>query len=188
MENGEDKLISRLASLLSGHEGEKFYCVAYGEVKLLSVECGTPDGYPLLFEASDGKEFQLTADGRLDGDYADGECVLFPSKGMRDWGEWVTYEPKTFSEMMEEDFSCKARYCKRLASEKARMLVERWYGGNPSGEELGYVVGLDREGEPMVFPYKEHCASPLSFYRFKQAEAFLSRDENVSLAKEILKG
>ena len=70
--------------------GTKLYTTICGEVKLKIVE---NDLYPIGVENSRGDRFWLTQDGRYISGF-DGECVLFPSKEMRDWSKFKVKKPK----------------------------------------------------------------------------------------------
>lgn len=180
-----------LSVILQGHEGETFYCPIYGEVRLRAIRKG--DDYPLSMSSEDGTKFGLTAFGEYIASQKGGECVLFPSRGQRDWGEWLEETPRTFEEMMATWFPKRKRYLREMAQKKCWMLIEECYGGVPMPSEMAnpckmkYAVMMDPEGKPQVLGVG--CVAtdkPLVFCKKEQALKFLSRDENVELAREAL--
>lgn len=66
-------------------KGTKFYSTIYGEVEFDKIK--KESKYPIIFTSSDGCNFDITADGK----YYEwgGECILFPSKGQRDWSKYT---------------------------------------------------------------------------------------------------
>ena len=65
-------------------KGTKLYSSTYGKVKLSQIE---DDGYsfPIIVETVKRNSRSFTKEGRLQTNYSDAECVLFPSSKMRDW-------------------------------------------------------------------------------------------------------
>lgn len=72
-----------LCKLLKGHEGEKFYSMAHGEVELVSI-----DDQVIKFKGTfrDADPIYFFRDGSM---YVGGECILFPEKNNKDWGPWI---------------------------------------------------------------------------------------------------
>ena len=67
-------------------KGTKLYSPIFGKVELERVWLNT-DYYPIEVKFK-GNIKSFMADGRIM-DYEDGECMLFPTKGIRDWELWV---------------------------------------------------------------------------------------------------
>lgn len=68
-------------------EGMKLYSLAYGKVKLSQIE---DDGYsfPIIVETVERNSRGFTKEGRIQTNYSDAECLLFPSSEMRDWSKF----------------------------------------------------------------------------------------------------
>lgn len=71
--------------LKSMPKGTKLYSPLYGECKLSSL-ADNPETMEAIWTESDGSEFAFDKCGRY---MPKGECVLFPSKQMRDWSKFV---------------------------------------------------------------------------------------------------
>ena len=67
-------------------KGTKLYSPVYGELELDYVNDVLE--YPIRCIASDGADPLFASDGRIDCDYPDAECVLFPSRDQRDWNKF----------------------------------------------------------------------------------------------------
>lgn len=98
-------------------KGWEFYSSIYGWIYFEGLNTG--DKYPVVISYKNGKLESFGADGRLFLDYA-GECVLFPSKGQRDWSKFTApwykkekFDPKTLQPfdkvLVRDDESCKWR-------------------------------------------------------------------------------
>lgn len=79
-------------------KGKKLYSLIHGEVQFGYID---HSDYPITVELSDSLEAGFTKDGRLYIDY-DSECVLLPSKDLRDWSKFTApwyrkekFDPKT---------------------------------------------------------------------------------------------
>ncbi len=68
-------------------KGMKLYSLAYGKVKLSQIE---DDGYsfPIIVETVKRNSRGFTKEGRIQTNYSDAECLLFPSSEMRDWSKF----------------------------------------------------------------------------------------------------
>ena len=68
-------------------KGTKFYSSVNGEVSFLCINSQFPF-HPIKFLLEDGSSKFYSANGKFDNNY-NGECVLFPSKEMRDWSKFT---------------------------------------------------------------------------------------------------
>lgn len=83
-------------------KGTKLYSTVLGEVSFKQIINGV--AFPIIVDCNEELSESFTADGRLL-NYVDGECILFPSREMRDWtkftapwynnGKKVRFDPKT---------------------------------------------------------------------------------------------
>lgn len=97
-------------------KGTKLYCTVYGEVTLYYVNLEDKrvvvktDNHQLNVE----NIVFFLSDGRLLDE--DEECVLFPSRGQRDWIKWVFPKPKKpkFDPMTLNPFDKVLRRCKNI--------------------------------------------------------------------------
>ena len=81
-----------LCKILKGNEGTKIYCTLFGYGTIVEI---LDNG--LVVQDKFGTIFPFYSDGRFsdeDGDYDEGECLLFPSKDNRDWNTWKNPKPK----------------------------------------------------------------------------------------------
>ncbi len=78
--------------------GTKLYSMVHGEVEF--VECQKIPYREIVVRLIDESLEYYTSQGLLDGYYYEGECVLFPSKDLRDWSKFnykkPKFNPKTF--------------------------------------------------------------------------------------------
>ena len=74
-------------------KGTKLYYTIFGDVELIRVNQNDDVDYPIEIKLSDGSISSVTTDGRLC-EYYNGECLLFPSKGQRDWSKFKPSKPK----------------------------------------------------------------------------------------------
>lgn len=88
-----------LTKILDGcPPGTEFYHLIYGQVALREV---IKDEYPIVLEPINKFiRTTLTKDGRMNNRY-DGECVLFPSKGQRDWSKFERFWDKPKAERFD---------------------------------------------------------------------------------------
>ena len=77
-------------------KGTKLYSTVFGEVKFMGIKENAH--YPIIVKVNDENFESFTADGRMIV-YFDGECILFPSKELRDWSKFkpkkLKFDPKT---------------------------------------------------------------------------------------------
>lgn len=104
-------------------KGTKLYSPIFGEVLLEFVE-NLP--YPIAVYPSEGSHIlrYFMEDGRYE-DYADGECLLFPSKEQRDWSKFRVDLPIDTLVVVFEDIQF---------PEEATI---RKYGGNHTYKSMG---------------------------------------------------
>lgn len=193
-----------LCEVLKGHEGEIFYSISHGPVKLvfankiegIQVEC-------------DGKHIRLTADGKLG---INGELNLFPSKDQRDWNKW---HPKVWEELTEvpvmgvaigaevsigeyavkeDTFLDSPIERSALAFMKISQLIGVGYGGNITTEEswnrelkyhIGYYFGDGIKKATYVVYSGLTNHNPLRFRTKELAEEFLSYPKNIELLNDF---
>lgn len=77
-----------LIEILKGHEGCELYSTVYGNVIFKYIfSSGTN---PILCEIKEhkGSKTTFTKQGKIHILYTDSECVLFPSKDIRDWSKF----------------------------------------------------------------------------------------------------
>lgn len=192
-----------LCEILKGHEGEIFYSVALGYIKLHKI---TENTLVILALKHNSIEFEVNA--------KEIASDLFPSNDQRDWNKFIKEQnlkgPKTWSELIKEDkFKCnhieikKGFYsedkslCGRTPIEKSALallkinqLIEVGYSGNITKYEWfnydNYIYTIEYDGENKIYKiiittyYKSHIA----FHTKKQAEEFLKYPENVQLLKD----
>lgn len=146
-------------------------------------------------------------------DYPNGECQIFPSKNQRDWNKWIEEQkskttPKTWDEFIKQfrhtkdDLSVDLTGNKyfgwtrrdtpieksALALLKIHQLIEVSYGGNITNEEwsiygnVSFVIFCNDCGEFEITRSNER--QHLAFHTQKQAEEFLSHEENIQLLKD----
>lgn len=86
-----NKNLNLVEILKDAPKGTKLWSPLCGECELVAVEENYT--YPILCEASDGKEINFTKLGKYyDFLFKNGECVLFPSKENRDWSTFKVFE------------------------------------------------------------------------------------------------
>ena len=72
-------------------KGTKLYSPLFGEVEFVKID-NDSDIYPIVINAT-GDYYVFTQQGKFN--YKkQGECVLFPSKGQRDWSKFKPKQPK----------------------------------------------------------------------------------------------
>lgn len=79
-------------------KGTKLYSPLYGDVELVRVHLDEDGDYPIEVRLSKNAHYSFTKDGRMFAEY-DGECILFPSRGERNWDKFkpkkIKFDPKT---------------------------------------------------------------------------------------------
>lgn len=66
--------------------GTKLWCVLFGKCSLHGIDISQT--LPITIETEKGYTFRLTANAKFGVKYTDGECLLYPSKEMRDWSKF----------------------------------------------------------------------------------------------------
>ena len=99
-------------------KGTKLYSSTFGEVEFQYIVQGAL--YPIVIKLKNGVAEKLTSNGVLFSNY-DGECILFPSKGQRDWSKFTApwykkekFNPKTlqpFDRVLVRDFKATKWKC-----------------------------------------------------------------------------
>lgn len=120
-------------------KGTKLYSIVFGEVKFLEVLPGNiimvliKEGYKRVF--------------RKDGSFSEyGECVLFPSKGQRDW----------------EEFRLPVKRGDIMMSDGRAFIISDEYADTRMGTYHEYICGIDTTGTFKVSNYHHYWTS--SFY------------------------
>lgn len=192
-----------LCEILKGHEGEIFYSSLYGNMTFVEIRKGY--AYPLIFTLK-SKDYYLTSDGKFNLDNA--ECLIFPSKDLRDWNKWFEEQkpktPKTWKEIVESnqnksygvvitasgyDIANEPIEKSALALLKIHQLIEVSYGGNIlpnkyNGQNTFWVIlleGVTKEFKACPNSRSRHL---ISFHTRAQAEEFLKYPENIQLLKD----
>lgn len=79
--------INVLEVLESKPNGTKLWCILFGKCFLDSIDINNIR--PIRIGIENGDTFKLTANAKLGGKYIDGDCLLYPSKEMRDWSRFA---------------------------------------------------------------------------------------------------
>ena len=79
--------INVLEVLESKPNGTKLWCVLFGKCFLDGIDINNIR--PIRIGIEKGDIFKLTANAKLGGKYIDGDCLLYPSKEMRDWSRFA---------------------------------------------------------------------------------------------------
>ena len=79
--------INVLEVLESKPNGTKLWCVLFGKCFLDGIDINNIR--PIRIGIGNGDTFKLTANAKLGGKYIDGDCLLYPSKEMRDWSRFA---------------------------------------------------------------------------------------------------
>ena len=79
--------INVLEVLESKPNGTKLWCVLFGKCFLDGIDINNIR--PIRIGIEKGDTFKLTANAKLSGKYIDGDCLLYPSKEMRDWSRFA---------------------------------------------------------------------------------------------------
>ena len=79
-------------------EGTKLYSTIFGEVEFKYIH---NSNRTIGYKTNTGRSFDVSHEGKFFRDY-DGECILFPSKDMRDWSKFTApwyksnkFDPRT---------------------------------------------------------------------------------------------
>ena len=128
--------------------GMKLYSPLCGEVVLNSVDENCID-YPIEVNCVIG-QLTFARDGRLNNEFPDCECILFPSKDQRDWSKFkipvqeFDYETlKPFDKVLVRDGDCEYWRCGFFSCMLSNgMLCEcRWGQGIPYNDETQHLLG-----------------------------------------------
>lgn len=65
-------------------KGMKLYSPLFGELKFGGLD-STKQHYPILIDADNSRAFTFDSNGRFYSTYPTAECLLFPSRELRDW-------------------------------------------------------------------------------------------------------
>lgn len=75
-------------------KGTPLYSPIFGNVRLSRICEGST--YPIVVDANKDTWESFTLNGRYKTDYNDAECMLFPSKDMRDWRKFNTMNKRKY--------------------------------------------------------------------------------------------
>ena len=86
-------------------EGTKLYTTIWGEVTFIKVSENVCNLYPIIIY-NECDHVGLTKDGRYLINKQDSECILFPSKDMRDWSKFTApwYKKEKFDSKTLQPF------------------------------------------------------------------------------------
>lgn len=144
--------------------GTVIYSTTCGKVSLLSVSIN--EAYPIKVSTKYGLE-TYTEDGKMF-DADDGECVLFPSKEMRDWSKFKPnkerFDPKTlkpFDKVLVRD-DCESVWQCDIFSHinyELELFPYKCTGCSyryciPYNEEIKHLIGTTEEA-PEIYRYWE---------------------------------
>lgn len=123
-------------------EGTELYSTVHGTVifKCISNENAV---YPIQIIDSEGDIRVYTKEGLYVAAYTDGECILFPSKTMRDWNKFVidlpALTPCICFEVIRSDFRHK---CLRYYHHKGHVFMD----GLSKGDDVyySYIIPCDK--------------------------------------------
>ena len=156
-----------LTKILEGcPEGTKLYSTVNGEVIFQNVASFSCD-YPITAKAynknkNSMKNACFAKDGRYMLDY-DGECVLFPSKGQRDWSKFEKlwdkpkaerFDPKTlqpFDKVLVRNDSLGSWRCdllshfNKFSGDPLFISAQYWHECIPYNEDTKYLLGTKCE-------------------------------------------
>ena len=145
-----NKNIDLTKILKNAPKGLVLYSTLHGEVELVRVDNG--GGYPIATHKG-GFIQSFRKDGRYY-NYEDGECVLFPSKGQRDWNKFTApwdkeekFDPKTlqpFDKVLVRDSNDSFWKCNFLShrfNHTAYCVGSYWIQMIPYNDETKHLVG-----------------------------------------------
>ena len=138
-------------------QGTKLYSSACGKCKLEEVDDKSfkISFYNSKFGFMNGVEWYLDKNGKL---YDDGECVVFPSKEMRNWSKFAW---KKGDVLVSNDGKCKVIF-ERFDDDTYTLFVGKYYvecyGKNDElqdyeEEHYGYTVNYTKESEEAAQTY-----------------------------------
>lgn len=95
--------MNNIAEILIGYDGKGIilYSPLYGNVELLGIRTGAL--YPIICRVFKNDDIcQFSSDGRVD--FADSECLLYPSKDQRDWSKFKPYNKSANKKLQLKPF------------------------------------------------------------------------------------
>ena len=149
-------------------KGTKLYSSTFGEVEFQYIVQGAL--YPIFIKLKNGVVEKLTPNGALFSNY-DGECILFPSKGQRDWSKftapWYKKEKfnsktlKPFDKVLVRDSEVDPWECELLSCTDESLIHKFKCCGLvsyiyciPYNDETKYLLGTTEEA-PEYYKYWE---------------------------------
>ena len=147
-------------------EDTKLYSPIFGDVELVKVH---NDGdYPIEVRLSKNAHYSFTKDGRMFAEY-DGECILFPSRGERNWDKFkpkkIKFDPKTL-----QPFD---KVLIRRGSENYNVWFPDFVSDPPNNDNNKTLCMCVGEDIAMVIPYNDDTKHLLGttdeapeFYRY----------------------
>ncbi len=147
-------------------KGTKLYSPIFGDVKFQLID-EFSTFHPISVETDENYIEHFSADGRYYFRYNGGECVLFPSKGQRDWSKFKPkkpkFDPKTlqpFDKVLVRDTRVGQWKC-GLYSHKSDETIYRYKTTSnayicciPYNEETKHLLGTTKEA-PKFYRYWE---------------------------------
>lgn len=144
-------------------KGTKLYSTVFGEVEFEYIENDSSN--PINVKSSYGIRYNFTIGGELYFIY-NGECVLFPSKEMRDWSKFKVKKPKFDPKTLKPFDKVLARlnkqgiwYCELLSFVDGDTNLVKCCGAYyqyciPYNDETKHLVGTTEEA-PEYYRYWE---------------------------------
>lgn len=201
-----NKNLLNLCEILTGYQGELFYCTLTSDmVKLIKLTKDHVVIAPVnLTENTDIPALiYLNKFGEL---YNNGECVIYPTKLLRDWVSWRIVNPNksmTVSNIIRNDrkedkdfinyikemkpkFSTQVYLQKSYAYTAITYLISKSYTDyNSSSSAIFYIIWSIDDKCPKIKYAKNlrFISSPIIFNSYEAADQFISYNENVELLK-----
>ena len=152
-------------------EGTKLYSLVYGEVEFQKIELGLT--HPIVIKIKNKIIERCDHYGKLHDNY-DGECIIFPSKGQRDWSKFTApwykkekFDPKTLkpfdrvlaASRVDGRWACDFfSYIGESIRDSGRLYVGTGFGAYdrmiPYNEDTKHLVGTTEEA-PEYYRYWE---------------------------------
>ena len=149
-------------------KGTKLYSSTFGGVEFQYIIQGAL--YPIVIKLKNGVVEKLTSNGALFSNY-DGECILFPSKGQRDWSKFTApwykkekFDPKTlkpFDKVLVRDLEVDTWECELLSRTDESLIHKFKCCGLvsyiyciPYNDDTKYLLGTTEEA-PEYYRYWE---------------------------------
>ena len=148
-------------------KGTKLYSTIFGDVKFQSID-EFSTFHPISVETDENYIEHFSADGRYYFRYNGGECVLFPSKGQRNWSKFKSkkpkFDPKTlqpYDKVLVRNYDEHCWECKLYSHEKKEDSKYKYVTTNydfkyciPYNEDTKHLVGTKEEA-PEFYRYWE---------------------------------